>query len=104
MPQAPPTSQERLLPQNFPLQTPSPKFQLGDHVRFVPMPAEDYGTIVGIQFTLAEHLQDWVWRYVIWLDDQSPSRQWTRTDLAWEDDLQLLFPAPVDAVFREQPA
>jgi hypothetical protein len=96
-------SQASTLPQAFPQQVQLPKFSIGNRVRFVPIPAEDYGTIVGIQFTPTEHLQDWAWRYLVWLDDQSPSRQWTCSDLAWEDDLQLLAPDPVNVLTQEQP-
>ena len=76
----------------------APRFRLGDRVRFVPLPAEDYGIIIGLQFAPAEHLQDWSWRYTIRLDLQSPSRAWTDSDFAWEADLQLLAAAPVDVV------
>ncbi len=97
-------SQASTLPQAFPQRLQAPKFNIGDRVRFVPMPAEDFGIITGLQFTPAEHLQDWAWRYVVWLDNQSPSHQWTPSDLAWEDDLQLLAPATVDLLTQEQPA
>lgn len=90
------------LPANFPLRTQAPSFQLGDRVSFVPLPAADYGIIVGLQFAPAEHLQGWGWRYTIWLDPQSPSRAWTDSDLAWEDDLELL--VAETAPGTEQPA
>ena len=90
------------LPDNFPSRTQPPRFQLGDRIRFVPLPAEDYGIIVGLQFAPAEHLQGWAWRYTIWLDLQSPSRAWTNSDFAWEADLQLLAAAPVDVLTRAQ--
>lgn len=104
MPQTPFTSKRDFLSGNFPAQTPLPKFQLGDRVRFVPMPAEDHGIITGLQFAPAEHLQGWAWRYIVWLDDQSPSRAWTCSDLAWEDDLQLLAPTPVNVMTKERSA
>lgn len=97
-------SQHLSLPQTFPRQTQPPKFSLGDRVRFVPMPAEDFGIITGLQFAPAEHLHDWAWRYVVWLDDHSPSREWTCSDLAWEDDLQRLVPASAELLSQEQPA
>lgn len=89
-------------PQSFPHEIIRPKFTIGDRVRFVPMPAEDFGIVAGLHFAPAEHLQDWTWRYVVWLDDHSPSRQWTCSDLAWEDDLQLLSPPPIDVMAKEQ--
>jgi hypothetical protein len=87
---------------NFPEQTPAPKFHLGDRVRFVPLPTEDYGIIVGLQFVPAAHLPGWGWRYTLWLDPQSPSRAWTDSDLAWEADLQLLTPDPAVPLSQEQ--
>ncbi|XGV96557.1 MAG: hypothetical protein ACAF41_27975 [Leptolyngbya sp. BL-A-14] len=93
-----------VLPKDFPQGVSGPRYAIGDRVRFVPIPAEDYGIITGLQFAPAEHLRNWAWRYVVWLDDQSPSRKWTSSDLAWEDDLQLLAPAPVDVLTQEQTA
>lgn len=90
------------LPDSFPNSLSSPTFRIGDRVRFVPLPAEDYGIIVGLQFAPAEHFQGWGWRYIIWLDPQSPSRAWTDSDLAWEGDLQRLTSAPIDVLTREQ--
>ena len=104
MSQTSPASQAIFLPNDFPAQTPAPKFQLGDRVRFIPLPAKDYGIIVGLQYAPAEHLQGWEWRYTIWLDPQSPSRAWTDSDLAWEADLQRLTPDPSDPLSQEQPA
>ena len=95
-------SQAFLLPKGFPQMSSAPRFQLGDRVRFVPLLAEAYGIIVGLRFAPAEHLQGW--RYIIWLDLQSPSRVWTSSDLAWEDDLPLLTTAPVNLLCKEQSA
>lgn len=89
------------LPEEFPQTSALPKFQLGDRVRFIPLRAEAFGTITGLQYAPAEHLQAWGWRYTLWLDPQSPSHTWTCTDLAWEDDLELLVQAPVPSA--EQP-
>ena len=97
-------SQELFLQNDFPLQTPAPKYAIGDRVRLIPMPAEDYGIVTGFQYAPAEHLQDWAWCYTIWLDPQSPSRAWTPSDLAWEADLQRLTPNPIDVLTKEQSA
>jgi len=96
------TVQTFLLPPGFPQTASAPKFHLGDRVRFIPMPIEDYGIVTGFQYAPAEHLQDWAWRYTLWLDPQSPSCAWTPSDLAWEDDLQRLTPASVDVLTRKQ--
>ena len=98
------TVQTFLLPQGFPQAASVPKFHLGDRVRSIPVPAEDSGIITGLQYAPAEHLQDWAWRYTIWLDPQSPSYAWTPSDLAWEADLQRLTPAPIDVFTKEQSA
>ncbi len=92
----------QILPTSFPDSVVQPRFTIGDRVRFVPMPAEDFGIITGLQCAPAEHLQDWAWGYIVWLDAQSPSHQWACSDFAWEDDLELLTPAPVDLLSREQ--
>lgn len=102
MPDQQPHSLLLTLCDDFPRGTPKPKFALGDRVRFIPTPAEDYGVVSGFQYAPAEHLQDWAWRYTVWLDLQSPSHAWTCADLAWEDDLALLL--TVSLVNEEQPA
>ncbi|HEY9697673.1 MAG TPA: hypothetical protein V6D10_10450 [Trichocoleus sp.] len=78
------------LPADFPHHIPEPKFQLGDRVRWHPLPNEDFGTITGIEYAPADHLNSWGWRYTVWLDAHSPSRNWTMTDIAWEEDLEPL--------------
>jgi hypothetical protein len=95
-------TQAFLLPEGFPQTSSAPRFRLGDRVRFIPLPAEAFGTITGLQYAPAEHLQAWSWRYSIWLDPQSPGSTWTCADLAWEDDLELL--VAVTAPSTEQPA
>ena len=92
------------LPRNFPHEISQPKYAIGDRVRFIPVPAEDFGIVTGLQYAPADHLQDWAWRYTIWLDPQSPSYAWTPSDLAWEADLQRLTPAPIDVLTKEQSA
>lgn len=91
-------SQHPVLPRDFPSSVSVPKYAIGDRVRFIP----DYGIVTGLQYAPAEHLQDWAWRYTLWLDPQSPSRAWTDSDLAWEGDLQRLPSAPIDVLTREQ--
>ncbi|MBM0744094.1 hypothetical protein JOY44_21145 [Phormidium sp. CLA17] len=93
-----------ILFQKFPHEIGQPKFVIGDRVRFISQPAEDYGIVVGLQFAPAVHLPGWAWRYTIRLDFQSPNRAWTDSDLAWEADLQLLTTAPVNLLCKEQSA
>lgn len=71
----------------FPLQ---PKFHLGNRVRWKPMPSTDWGTISGLQYAWANHLSQWQWKYLVWLDPDSPSRAWTPSDWGWQDDLEPL--------------
>lgn len=92
------------LPPKFPHGIGQPKFSIGDRARFVPLPAEDYGIIIGLQFVPAAHLPGWGWRYTLWLDPQSPSRAWTDSDLVWEDDLQRFTLDSADPLSQEQPA
>lgn len=77
------------LPEGFPSKVPPPKFKLGDQVCWHPRPSKDFGTIIGIQFAPAQHLQKWNWLYVVFLALNSPSRSWVQADLAWEEDLLL---------------
>jgi hypothetical protein len=84
------SSSEILLPANFPENLPVPKFQIGDRVRWLPMPSQDYGTVIGFAYSLATHLQAWHWQYVVWLDADSPSHRWITTETAWETDLEPL--------------
>ena len=76
------------LPKNFPTEIPEPQFQVGACVCWQPLPSQDFGIVTGLQYAPAEHLQAWHWRYVIWLDADSPSRRWTLSDTAWEEDLE----------------
>ncbi len=92
------------LPKDFPHHIPTPRFQLGDRVQWQPQPTQDFGTVTGIQYVPAPHLQTWAWKYIIWLDRHSPSRLWILTDTAWETDLEVL-PAtahPETALEHEQ--
>ena len=97
-------SQHPVLLKDLPSSVSVPKYAIGDRVRFIPMPAEDFGIVTGFQYAPAEHLQDWAWRYTLWIDSQSPSYAWTPSDLAWEADLQRLTPAPIDVLTKEQSA
>lgn len=94
-----------ILPKGFPNRVPPPKFQMGARVRWRPQPTEDFGTITGIQYAPAQHLQTWAWKYTVWFDLQSPSRLWLMSDTAWEFDLEALptVPHPQVTSEHEQP-
>ncbi len=87
------------LPKGFPNNAPSPKFRLGTRVLLTP----DFGTVTGMEYASAKHLKGWGWRYIILFDRQSPSQGWIASDLAWEDDLQILAPALVTCDVEQQP-
>jgi len=89
------------LPKGFPATVPSPKFQIGDYVRWQPQPTEDFGIITGLHYAPAQPLQSWVWKYTVWLAPSSPSQHWIRSDMAWESDLELV-PITYDRIL-EQP-
>jgi hypothetical protein len=86
------------LPEGFPQGIPDPKLKIGDRVCWHPLPTLEFGFITGLEYAVAEHRKGWSWRYVVWLDSQSPSRAWTYQDLAWEDDLMEW-----DAVMEQGP-
>lgn len=82
------------LPKNFPQDLPTPKFQIGDRVLWKPFPTSDFGTIIGLQYAPALHLQIWAWKYAVWLDQNSPSHSWTTSDMAWESNLEVFASTP----------
>lgn len=84
----------RFLPEGFPSYTPAPKLKVGDRVCWNPLPAQDFGILIGLEYAPAEHLQGWSWKYRVWLDPHSPSHEWTSQDCAWESDLAIYTPEP----------
>ena len=81
------------LPSAFPLEVQPSSFLIGDRVRWKFLddtPDTDWGCVVGKYYAFASHKFDWRWRYIIWLDDDSPSKEWLVLELAWEDDLEPL--------------
>jgi hypothetical protein len=91
------------LPSNFSKDLPTPKFKIGDRVQWKPLPTHEFGVITGLEYAPAEHLQGWSWKYLVWLDPQSPSREWTHQDSAWEDDLALYALEPVTEEQSHEP-
>lgn len=78
------------LPTDFPLTILSPKFKLGDRVQWHPLPTQDSGIVIGIQYLPVPQHQTWAWKYTIWLDTSSSSRSWVNVDTAWEIDLDKI--------------
>jgi hypothetical protein len=49
----------------------------------------DFGTVIGCFYLPAPHRRhQWVWKYLIVLDKDSPSSAIVATDTAWEDELE----------------
>jgi len=81
------------LPSAFPGEVQLSDFLIGDRVRWKFLddtPDTDWGRVVGKYYAFASHKSDWQWRYIIWLDDDSPSKEWLVLELAWENDLEPL--------------
>jgi hypothetical protein len=82
------------LPSTFKLpdRLPTPSFIAGTNVRWKPLADDtdetDRGTIVGSFYAPAQ--QGWNWKYLVFLDRSSYSRQFCIADTAWEADLEKL--------------
>lgn len=84
------------LPTNFSKHLPTPKYSVGDRCRWIPMPETDWGTVMGSVYA-PDHFNSYpksrsAWVYLLLLDIDSPSRQWTETDWVDEEDLELIDP------------
>jgi hypothetical protein len=76
------------VPANFP-DVEMPQFLYGDRLRWkANHPTTDWGIVIGRFYSFAPHCRCWQWCYLIWLDPNSPSSDWLRADIAWEDDLE----------------
>ncbi len=71
-----------------------PQFIEGDRLRWIEEDwrdcLTDFGTVIGRFYGYLAHRQVWMWGYLIWLDNQSPSARWCRVDTAWEEDLERI--------------
>lgn len=82
------------LPADFPDAAPSPRFIYGDYLRLCPVPINgetetqaDTGRCIGRYYAYTPHHCQWMWKYVIWLDQNSLSASWCVATTAWEDEL-----------------
>jgi hypothetical protein len=76
------------LPANFP-DVGSPRYLYGDKLRWICEDDKaDWGIAIGRFYSFAPHQCAWMWSYLIWLDQLSPSFPITVADIAWEDDLE----------------
>jgi hypothetical protein len=76
------------LPSNFP-NVKTPQYSEGKNVRWKSnLENPDWGIILGRFYAYASHLCGWAWKYVVLLDENSPSSAWVNSDTAWEEDLE----------------
>ena len=69
----------------------TPRFLYGDRLRWLSNgETTDWGIVVGRAYSFAPHRCRWQWCYLLWLEAESPSAAWIRSDFAWEDDLEPL--------------
>jgi hypothetical protein len=84
-----------VLPEQMPQRLPAPKFQLGQTVKWACVPTGDYGRVVGVVYGNEGSVRETGFHYAIQLDLNSPSyADGTRSDWAFEEDLELLPPIP----------
>ncbi len=75
------------LPINFP-DVKTPDYSEGKKVRWQSvLETSDFGIVLGRFYAYAPHLCRWSWKYIVWLDKNSPSSEWCVADVAWENDL-----------------
>jgi hypothetical protein len=75
------------LPINFP-DVEMPHYAEGKTVRWKSViENSDWGIVLGRFYAYAPHLCCWTWKYVVFLDSNSPSEEWCVADVAWQDDL-----------------
>ena len=73
------------------LNTPPPDYSIGTKVRLIPIDdATEWGTIIGNYLCYAEHHCKWQWKYILFLDFDSPSADWVKTTFAWQDEIECL--------------
>lgn len=87
-----PIDNEYLSMQIPPLNFSPPCFQIGNFLRYIPDDDTrpwDFGRVIGYYYCYATHQCVWMWRYVLWLEAGSPSADWLKATVAWEDDLEV---------------
>lgn len=78
------------LPSHFP-DVEMPRFLYGDRLYWMSDgEVTDWGVVIGRFYSFAPHCDRWQWCYLLWLDADSPSSAWVKSDIAWEDDLNPL--------------
>ncbi len=79
------------MPEQIPQPLPTPKFQLGQAVRWACVPTSDFGRVVGVVFGSEGSVKALGFHYAIALDESSPSfADGITSDWGFEDDLELV--------------
>lgn len=78
------------LPEDIPESLPPQRFQLGERVYWYQVPDPDFGRIVGVVYTQSSSCTITGLHYLIYLDEDSPSRNITSFDFAFSEDIQPL--------------
>lgn len=77
------------------LEIPAPNYVIGDRVRLTPIDgASEWGTLIGYYLCYAAHRCQWVYRYILFLDQSSTSAAWIKATFAWEDEVECLLGEP----------
>lgn len=73
------------------LEIPAPYYAIGDRVRLTPIDgASEWGTLIGYYLCYAAHRCQWMYRYILFLDQSSTSAAWVKATFAWEDEIECL--------------
>lgn len=84
--------QEKQLPINF-KESATPCYKDGSCLRWIPSKGGvDWGMAIGRFLAYAPHLCRWSWKYIILLEEDSPSAACSVADTAWQEDLEPLPP------------
>lgn len=79
------------VPEQIPHPLPTPKFQLGQAVRWSCVPTHDFGRVVGVVFGSEGSVREIGYHYAIALDASSPSyADGITSDWGFEEDLELV--------------
>ena len=71
------------------LNTPPPDYSIGSKVRLTPIDgATEWGTLIGNYLAYAPRVRKWQWKYILFLDFDSPSAAWVKTTFAWQDEIE----------------
>lgn len=69
---------------------PSPKFRIGERVRWAKVDSHGYGRIIGLVFSSGISVQAFGFHYLVFFAAESPSRSDCIADWGFEDDLERL--------------